>query len=268
MTDDKAVLFVDDERPILNALKRLLRREPYAVHLAESGAEGLEVLAGHDVQMVVSDQRMPGMTGTEFLQKVKEQWPDTVRMVLSGYADAATIVESINKGEVYRFVAKPWHDGALKHTIAQGLEHWEIVRENCRLTEQSARQVAELQRLNGLLEGSVEARTRSLQFSQDVLESLPEIVLGISVDGEIVLTNGAARERLAPLRSLVPGADLDEILPPDAADAVRDRLARRDDTPFAFVWDDRRLRARPALLGRADGVRGCVLLLEDEEERP
>lgn len=266
MTEPRAVLFVDDEQPILNSLKRLLRREPYAVHVAASGAAGLEVLAAHPVQVVVTDQRMPEMTGTQFLQKVKEGWPDTVRIVLSGYADAATIVESINKGEVYRFIGKPWNDDALRHTIAQGLEHWAMVQENRRLSSEAERHVAELKRLNSMLEGSVVSRTRSLQFSQEVLESLPEIVLGISADGELMLTNGQARAQLAALRNLMPGSEIESIFPADAAAAVRRCLDERRTAPFSFAWDERRLRARPALLGPADAVRGCVLLLDDEED--
>ncbi len=110
---------------------------------------------------------------------MKEGWPDTVRVVLSGYADAATVVESINKGEVYRFVAKPWNDDALKHTILQGLEHWEMVQENRRLhRRRPPARWPNCSRLNGLLEGSVEARTRSLQFAQEVLELLPEMRAG------------------------------------------------------------------------------------------
>lgn len=264
MPDTRAVLFVDDERPILNAINRLMRKEPCAVHLAEGGAEGLEILSRTPVQVVVTDQRMPEMTGTEFLQAVRERWPDTVRMVLSGYADAATIVESINKGEVYRFIAKPWHDEALRHTIAQGFEHWAMVQENRRLTLEAEHHVAELRRLNALLEGSVEAQARSLQFSQDVLEQLPEIVLGISAEGEIVLTNGQARRQLAPLRSLLPGTAVGEVLPPEAAAAVRGCLQARDPAPFSFAWEGRRLRARPALLRSGVATRGCVLLLDEE----
>ncbi len=264
MAEPKAVLFVDDERPILNSLRRLLRREPYTVHTAESGEEGLALLAEHEVQMVVSDQRMPGMTGTQFLQKVKQGWPDTVRVVLSGYAEADAIVAAINQGEVYRFVGKPWKDASLKATIIQCLEHWDMVQENRRLTEQSNRQVAELQRLNAMLEGSVEFRTRSLQLSQEMLERLPEMVLGISADGEILLTNERARAEFADLRALLPGSDIAEVLPPEVAAAVRRSLADGRADAFGFTWQDRRLRARPALLGPVEEPRGCVLVLGEE----
>lgn len=264
VNEDRALLIVDDEEHILNSLKRLLRREPYRVHAASSGAEGLEVLAGHDVQMVMSDQRMPHMTGTEFLQKVKECWPDTVRVVLSGYAEADVIVESINQGEVYRFIAKPWNDEGLKLTIRQCFEHYEMTQENRTLQEQTEQQVTELERLNRLLQGSVMSRTRSLQFSQEVLEALPAMVLGISREKEIVLTNSRAQERFAAGSALMPGTDMDDVLPQDVADAVRSCLDANGDSDFRTSWDAERLRVRTALLGSAEERRGCVLLLEED----
>jgi len=110
---DKVVLCVDDEPHILNALQRLLRKEDFQVVTARDVEEGLAVLASRPVQLVISDQRMPGMTGVEFLQKVKELFPDAVRVILSGYADVGVIVDSINKGEIYRFLTKPWNDEEL-----------------------------------------------------------------------------------------------------------------------------------------------------------
>lgn len=268
MTDSRTVLFVDDEAPILSSLKRLLRREPYAVLTADSGQAGLETLRQHPVQVVVTDQRMPGTSGVEFLQQVKAQWPDTVRLVLSGYADADTIVEAINQGEVYRFINKPWNDDALRHTIGQAFAHWDMVMENRRLNELSSRQLAELRRLNALLEGSVEARTRSLEFSQEMLECLPQIVLGISAEGELMLTSGRARSELPPLRDIIPGVVIDDVLPPRAVEGVHDCLENRRQATFRFDWDGRPLRAQPALLGPADALRGCVLVLEDEGGEP
>ena len=260
---DKAVLFVDDEESILSSLKRLLRKEPYKVYTAVGGEAGLELLAEHEVQLVVSDQRMPEMTGTQLLQKVRQQWPDTVRVVLSGYAEADVIVDAINQGEVYRFIAKPWKDEALKTTIRQCFEHYEITQENLRLTEQTQLQVKQLQNLNDQLEASVEARTRCLEFSQEVVENLPLMVLGISLEEEIVLTNGTARSRLEPLRTLIPGTEIDLILPPDAVEAIRGCLTSTQAEEFSFSWDGKILKAIPSILGTEEARRGCVLLLEE-----
>lgn len=261
--NDKAVLFVDDEESILSALKRLLRKEPYRIHTAPGGEAGLKLLDEHTVQLVVSDQRMPEMTGTQFLQKVKERWPDTIRVVLSGYAEADVIVEAINKGEVFRFISKPWKDEALKTTIRQCFDHFEIIRENRRLTEQTQRQVIQLKNLNNLLESSVESRTKCLQFSQEVVETLPLMVLGISLEEEVVLTNHCARHRLEPLRGMIPGTDMGEILPPEAVAAIRGCLESTTTAEFRFRWCGKELKAVPSLLGSDDERRGCVLLLEE-----
>lgn len=262
--DNKAVLFVDDEEHILTSLKRLLRKEPYKVFTAVGGEAGLEVLLENPgIQMVVSDQRMPGMCGTEFLAKVKEANPDTVRLVLSGFAEASAIVDAINEGEVYRFIAKPWVDDDLKATFRQCLDHYDMVQENRRLQKQTQDQLVQLKNLNGRLESSVEERTRSLSFSQEVLDTLPLMVMGISQDEEVVLTNGTARERIQSLKTMIPGTELDEIFPPDAVEIIREKLVHTDSEYFEFHWNDLHLKGRTSLIGTEDTPRGCVLLLED-----
>ena len=118
------VLFVDDEAAILATFRRILRREGYRVLTAQSAAEGYALLARNVVQVVVSDQDMPGIKGTEFLASVKTLHPETVRMVLSGKSDFASVTDSINKGAVYRFLSKPWDEATLKHEVAGALRHW------------------------------------------------------------------------------------------------------------------------------------------------
>jgi diguanylate cyclase (GGDEF)-like protein/PAS domain S-box-containing protein len=111
------LLLVDDEQNVLNALRRLLRREGYQILTAGSGAEGLELLALHQVQVIVSDQRMPGMSGVEFLSKVKELYPETVRISLSGYSEISTVTDAINKGAIWKYITKPWDDESLLQEI-------------------------------------------------------------------------------------------------------------------------------------------------------
>ena len=116
------VLFVDDEISVLRAIKRSFRIEPYEVITANSGKEALEILSHQHVDVVVSDQRMPEMSGTELLEKIKHRWPGIVRVILSGYADAPSIVDAINLSEVYRFLTKPWDDQAIKKALRGCLE--------------------------------------------------------------------------------------------------------------------------------------------------
>jgi diguanylate cyclase (GGDEF)-like protein len=122
--DANAVLFVDDEAHILAAIRRVLRREGYRLLVASSADEAFSLLATHNVQVIVSDQQMPQMNGTEFLERAKGLYPRTVRMVLSGYSDIAAVTDAINKGAVYRFLQKPWIDEVLKNEIAGALRHW------------------------------------------------------------------------------------------------------------------------------------------------
>jgi diguanylate cyclase (GGDEF)-like protein/PAS domain S-box-containing protein len=116
---ERTLLLVDDEPDILNSLKRLLRRSGYRILTAGSGAEGLELLALNSVQVIVSDQRMPIMNGSEFLSRVKSLYPDTMRIVLSGYTELAALTDAINRGAIYKFVTKPWDDDELREVIRE-----------------------------------------------------------------------------------------------------------------------------------------------------
>ena len=117
--EERTLLLVDDEPDILNSLKRLLRRSGYRILTAGSAAEGLELLALNDVQVIVSDQRMPIMSGAEFLSRVKSLYPETMRIVLSGYTELASLTDAINRGAIYKFVTKPWDDDELREVIRE-----------------------------------------------------------------------------------------------------------------------------------------------------
>jgi diguanylate cyclase (GGDEF)-like protein/PAS domain S-box-containing protein len=115
----RTLLLIDDEPNILNSLKRLFRRENYRVLTASSGREALEVLAVNTVQVIISDQRMPEMSGVELLSRVKELYPDTVRIVLSGYSELATVTDAINRGAIWKYLSKPWDDDLLRDQVQQ-----------------------------------------------------------------------------------------------------------------------------------------------------
>jgi EAL domain-containing protein (putative c-di-GMP-specific phosphodiesterase class I)/CheY-like chemotaxis protein len=113
----QTLLLVDDEINILNALGRALRRDGYRILTATCADEALEILGREEIDVIVSDQRMPGMTGTELLSKVKEMHPGIVRIVLSGYTDLDAITDAINQGAIYKFLTKPWNDDELRTQI-------------------------------------------------------------------------------------------------------------------------------------------------------
>lgn len=120
----RCLLLVDDEPSILASLRRLLRREGYTILTAESGEAGLEVMANHPVDVIISDARMPGMSGAEFLGRVREMYPDTIRIMLSGYTDIESVTKAVNRGELFRFLTKPWDDQELLDIIRNAfLQH-------------------------------------------------------------------------------------------------------------------------------------------------
>lgn len=122
--DRHTLLLVDDEPGIRTALSRLLRGDGYHILTAATGVEGLEMLAINPVQVIISDQRMPGMSGTEFLSTVKELYPDTVRIILSGYTDLEVVTESVNRGAVFKFLTKPWDDNLLREQVRDAFRRY------------------------------------------------------------------------------------------------------------------------------------------------
>jgi len=156
------VLFVDDEVNILKALQRLLRHGPWTVLTASRPQEALELLDRAEAQVVVSDQRMPDMSGVDFLAAVRERHPDVVRMMLTGYTEMTIAVEAINKGEIYRLITKPWNDEELKATLRQAFDHYDLKQEIRRLNQITREQNFKLQDMNRNLEEKVRERTKQL----------------------------------------------------------------------------------------------------------
>lgn len=122
--EKNTVLLVDDETHVLSALKRLLRQENYEILTAANAEEGFSVLAKQPVQVIISDHRMPGMIGTEFLSRAKSLYPQTVSLLLSGYTELSAVADAINRGVIYRFLSKPWNDEDLMQEIRGALRHW------------------------------------------------------------------------------------------------------------------------------------------------
>ena len=121
MTAKARILFVDDEKRVLNAMRGLFRRD-YELFLANSGADAMAIIDDNDIDVIVADQRMPGMTGIEVLSRIKERSPRTVRILLTGYADPAAIQGSINDGEVFRFLSKPCPPNLLRETLGLAVD--------------------------------------------------------------------------------------------------------------------------------------------------
>ncbi len=156
------VLFVDDEANILRAVQRLLRNEDMNVLSASTPSEALEILSRVEAEVVVTDQRMPEMSGVDLLSAVRDRHPDIVRMMLTGYKDMTIAVEAINRGEIFRLMTKPWNDDELKATLRQAFDQCKLKREVQRLNRVTREQNFKLQDMNRNLEGKVRDRTREI----------------------------------------------------------------------------------------------------------
>lgn len=124
------VLIVDDEIPVLMALKRAFAGEGFEVLTAEHAAEALEVMADTDVTLVISDYRMPGLTGIEFLRTIMDDYPDTIRMMLTSHSETKEVVSAIEQGVLYKFVTKPWNDDDLRISVKLALRQHDLLAEN------------------------------------------------------------------------------------------------------------------------------------------
>ena len=138
---EKTILVVDDEDSVRDSLSAVLEREGYTVLQASDGEEGLALLKERPIQLVLSDQNMPGMTGVEFLKLVRERHPHILRIMLTGDPDPQTIIRSINEGEVYRFLKKPWDNTLLRVTVYFAFESIQLEEENRRLVAALRRQM-------------------------------------------------------------------------------------------------------------------------------
>ena len=218
---ERTLLLVDDEENILSSLRRLLRRDGYTILTATGGQAALELLASNPVDVIISDQRMPGMTGVEFLRKAKDMAPDTVRMVLSGYTDLQSVTDAINEGAIYKVLTKPWDDAMLVANIDEAFRRKLLSDENRRLSTELSRANSELERINAQLKCVLADRERrlgmgeaSLGLAQEALATIPLPLMGLDPGGMIALANGAA-ERLFPGRAPLIGLDAVAVLPPE-----------------------------------------------------
>lgn len=215
----RTLLLVDDEQNILAALKRLLRRDGYQILAASSGQEGLDLLAQNEVDVIVSDQRMPGMTGVEFLRTAKGLYPNTVRIVLSGYTELQSVTDAVNEGAIYKFLTKPWDDELLRGHIEEAFRHKEMADENRRLDLQVRTASHELARANRHMEELLRQREQqvtraeaSLGIVREILQHVALPILGLDENDMVAFANEPAESLLAQSGSIL-GCDAAQLLP-------------------------------------------------------
>ena len=215
----RTLLLVDDEENVLAALRRLLRGEGWRVLSATSAEEALQLMARNEVDVILSDQRMPGMTGVELLRRAKQLFPQTIRLVLSGYTELQSITDAINEGAIYKFLAKPWDDAELRAHLREAFTLKEMADQNRRLDQEvqtANRDLAELnQRLQTLLSAQREQNqleVGSREAAQELLDAVPVPVLGVDDEGLLVFANAPA-QALCRLRGEFLGGTATEHLP-------------------------------------------------------
>jgi diguanylate cyclase (GGDEF)-like protein/PAS domain S-box-containing protein len=265
----RTLLLLDDEENILTSLARLLRRDGYEILKATTATAAFDLLASHPVGVIISDQRMPEMNGTEFLRRVKQIYPGTVRMVLSGYTDLKSVTDAINEGAVYKFLTKPWDDELLRANIQEAFQRYELAQDNQRLSDEMASINEELNRAKRELEKRMERKASEarhsvgvLQVSQEMLEYLPVGVIGVGEDGLIAVANRKANELLAGDQPPLVGSIASERLPAAMieclAGAGERRTQRLENGRDVIFWSH--------LMGASSGSEGQVLVIVPNEE--
>ncbi len=144
---ERKILLVDDEPNVITALQRCLRGEDYDILTAEGAEQALAILEDHQIQIIITDENMPGMTGNEFLAIARKKYPLSIRMMLTGKASIASAMKAVNQGEIYRFFIKPWDTLELKLSIRHGIEKYDFEKERLRLLSTIKLQTDELSRL-------------------------------------------------------------------------------------------------------------------------
>lgn len=267
---ERTLLLVDDEQNILSALTRLFRRDGYQIFTANGGSAGLALLAENKVGVILSDQRMPEMSGSEFLSQVTALYPETVRIMLSGYTDLASVTDAINRGAIYKFLTKPWEDELLRDNVRQAFEHYEMAYENERLARELTEANTRLASTNQGLSRQVEETSRDsaqqvtvLNVAHEVLDALPIGVLGVGDEGMVAVANRVAAsvlEALSPIPLI--GAIAAERLPADMLSCLEQ--ASRSDQAVNAVMDAAghgQWEIRASRIGVASEGRGFVLVM-------
>jgi len=193
MQKKRTVLFVDDEPNILKAVQRLLRQEEMEVLCASTGEEALEILGQTPAQVVVTDQRMPQMSGVDLLSAVRERHPEIIRMMMTGFTEIKVAVEAINQGEIYRLITKPWNDDELRATLRQAFEQADLKEEIKRLNRVTREQNFRLQDMNRNLEEKVRERTKQLANKHQELRTAYVQTVGAlaeAIDAKDAYTRG------------------------------------------------------------------------------
>lgn len=179
------VLFLDDEESILSSLRRLFINEPYGIVTTTDYKEAMEIIEREKIKVVLSDHRMPEIRGTDFLHKVKEKYPHTIRILFTGFAEFSAAEDAINVGEVFRFISKPWDSNELKMIVNQAIQQFDIIKQNKELFDMTHIKNEELESLNRKLKNMYEVQK---EFTSTVSHELRTPLASIKSTVDLVLS--------------------------------------------------------------------------------
>jgi diguanylate cyclase (GGDEF)-like protein/PAS domain S-box-containing protein len=259
---EPTLLLVDDEPNILSALKRQLRGAGLRVLTAPGGKEGMEILAAEHVDVILSDQRMPGMTGVEFLRAVKHSHPETVRMVLSGFTELQSVTDAVNEGAIYKFLTKPWDDTQLRAHILEAFRQKDMADENRRLDLAARTANQRLAHANRQLEEVLRQQQEqisstgiSLAIVHEALQHVPLPIFGLDEENAVAFANHAAQELFSRDGQLL-GSPVEWFMPELAAvDEGQPRVAEVHGERYKIATHS---------MGRGSRARGTLIVFKPE----
>ena len=250
MDEQIKILCVDDEKNIPRAMKRYFLDSDYEILNATSGPEGLEILRRvTPIQVVISDYRMPGMNGVDFLKEVCKGWPETVRILISGFADIAAIVSAINEGQISKFIPKPWDEDHLKAALADAIRQYCYRQENRQLTQELKEKDIELQKMNN-----------DLRRLQNVFFAFPLATVLVDLNGMILHCNKKGAELFGKDGQEIIGTNRRNSLP-DEINALIGSSIRKDTFSGQFSIDDHLFRVK-GLLIKEIGEEAMILVFD------
>ncbi len=263
---ERSLLLVEDKERTLSALERLLSREHYTIFTAIDAKQGFELLARNNVDVIIANQRMPGLSGVEFLRRVKTLHPESVRMVLSERSDLQVMTEAINEGAIHKFITKPWDDAVLRANIEEAFSSREMADENRLLQHEVDTANNELAQLNEQLKQLLAAKELqvkrdeiSLDIAQEVLQYLPWPIIGIDNENMIAFANAAADSLCAEHAPLITSF-AEESLPSKLVEA----LAQFPVVPDKVTINDISFRLRCTRMGGHSRSKGILMMLLPE----
>ncbi len=266
--DAHTILIVDDEPPTLLVLRFIFRREGYHVLTAETADEALALMSQHAISLIITDQRMPDMTGIELLKHIRQKWPDTFRVLFTAYADPVTVAGAINEGHVFHYITKPWDNDHLRAVVREGVRRYELTHNRRQLGARVLQQTAQLQAQNVSLEQKVTERAAEVEAKNAALE---ETLLGVvrTLSGILEMRGIGPKghalhvsqgcEWLGDRLDLPPERRLELSMAATLHDigkvSLPDELVRKD--PFAFTRVEAALYREYPLLGQSmlSGIR-------------